>query len=289
MDEEPIEEQPLELNPEPEVLRKENAEDALLAQGIRRDEQLDKMIEQADEPPEVEQLDVNEFLDDVDADDPKEVGEQQEVKEAMQQPAPPPIPGKLPKGQGVDPKAIRAAQAKRLREKQQPPQPQQKIPTPEVVQAHADPVVPQPKTPEPVVRQPDVQRKDQPEIPTPEVRNDKPAAQSDDPVIAARAEAWKVRDAANGFPPLPPEFNRVPPGPDNRDEAIATDHAVAPQGNDRDLNNRILDMLRQYLDQERMFKHSVLNILQDALVMLQADHVRLEHIEAAFERDREAY
>lgn len=64
---------------------------------------------------------------------------------------------------------------------------------------------------------------------------------------------------------------------------------LVPQGNDKELNDQVVEMLRRYLDQERAWKRSILQTLEQALQMLIADHSRLEVIEAAFERGRESY
>lgn len=69
----------------------------------------------------------------------------------------------------------------------------------------------------------------------------------------------------------------------------AADEASKPQGNDKELNDQVVETLRRYLEQERNWKQSLLRIIELSHSMLVADHKRLEQLEAAFERGRESY
>lgn len=95
----------------------------------------------------------------------------------------------------------------------------------------------------------------------------------------ANSEAWEAirKDRA---------AKSSPPGdrsPDNEAESLT------PQGNDKDLNDQIIESRRRYLEQERKYKQTELHMWDMALAALVSDHKRLEQLEAAFERGREGY
>lgn len=181
-------------------------------------------------------------------------------------------------GKGVDPKENREARMKRGRSRKNVQEKAEDIPEPE----YAEPL----NLPNAGGVNPDAIRerrskgtyRSKPKPPPPP--EPIPEPDFDAEYLAAdrtREEMWDAirRDRA-----------RRPPGessPDNDAEVLT------PQGNDKDLNDMLIESQRRYLEQERKYRQTMLDVWEKAFAALVSDHKRLEQIEAAFERGRESY
>lgn len=268
MDENDLNEPIQGLNPEPEELRQDANADAAKAVGRDLNDELQQMAIDRIEGTQAEpsDLEVNDFLDNLDAAAAHDAGEMpdaQAAKKATQSTE----PRAWPAHQGVDPKELRRRRTEREQARNRARKGLPPLPVPDDV--------PEPDT------------KNEPEPPRAAANDGNQSV----PPVPVR-QAWEHRDKFT-MPaaeiPIPDTGTRPPRDPDQRDEHTAVDQALAPIGNDKDLNNQLLQVMREYFDQERAFRHSMLNIWAEALQHLRADFARLEELLAAFERDRESY